>query len=58
MRQKEEFGNMQQTAEIMLAYQGCKELTEGMKENLIDKVFVYEGVRIEIVWGYGDCLEV
>ena len=38
--------------------QGCKELTEGMKENLIDKVFVYEGVRIEIVWGYGDCLEV
>ncbi len=49
---------MQQTAEIMLAYQGCKELTEGMKENLIDKVFVYEGVRIEIVWGYGDCLEV
>ncbi len=62
LRQEEEQGggceDGQQTAEIMLAYQGCKELTEGMKENLIDKVFVYEGGRIEIVWSYGECLEV
>lgn len=41
----------------MSAYQACSELTEGMKENLIDKVFVFEGGRIEIVWSYGDCLE-
>ncbi len=62
LRQEEEQGEeteeRQQTAEIMQAYQGCKELTEGMKENLIDKVFVYEGGRIEIVWSYGECLEV
>lgn len=55
--QGEECEDRQQTAEIMLAYQGCKELTEGMKENLIDKVFVFEGGRIEVAWSYGDCLE-
>lgn len=44
--------------DILQAYQECNELTEGMKENLIDKVLVYEGGRIEIVWSYGDCLEV
>ncbi len=55
--QGEESGDMRQTAEIMSAYQECSELTEGMKENLIDKVFVFEGGRIEIVWSYRDCLE-
>lgn len=55
--QGEESGDMRQTAEIMSAYQECSELTEGMKENLIEKVFVFEGGRIEIVWSYGDCLE-
>ena len=54
--QGEESGDRQQIAEIMLAYQECNELTEGMKENLIDKVFVYEGGRIEIVWNYRDGL--
>ena len=53
-----ESGDVRQTVEIMLAYQECKELTEGMKENLIDKVFVYEGGRMEIVWSYRECLEV
>ncbi len=48
----------QQAVEAVLAYQECSELTEGMKENLIDKVFVYEGGRIEVVWNYGDCLDV
>lgn len=61
LRQEEEQGeesrDMRQTAEIMSAYQECSELTEGMKENLIDKVFVFEGGRIEIVWSYRDCLE-
>ena len=60
LRQEEEQGeeseDRQQIAEIMLAYQECNELTEGMKENLIDKVFVYEGGRIEIVWNYRDGL--
>lgn len=56
--QGEKSGDMRQTVEIMSAYQKCSELTEGMKENLIDKVFVYEGGRIEVVWGYGDSLEV
>lgn len=56
--QGEESGVVRQTAEIMSAYQECSELTESMKENLIDKVFVYEGGRIEVVWSYGDCLEV
>lgn len=57
LRQEEESGDMRQTTEIMMAYQECNELTEGMKENLIDKVFVFEGGRIEVAWSYGDCLE-
>ena len=54
--QGEESGDVRQIVEIMSAYQECSELTEGMKENLIDKVFVYEGGRIEVAWSYGDCL--
>lgn len=56
-KQGEESGDMWQAAEVMSAYRECSELTEGMKENLIDKVFVYEGGRIEVVWKYGDCLK-
>lgn len=55
--QGEKSGDMWQVAEVMSAYRECSELTEGMKENLIDKVFVYEGGRIEVVWKYGDCLK-
>lgn len=54
--QGEESGDMWQAAEIMSAYRECSELAEGMKENLIDKVFVYGGGRIEVVWDYGDSI--
>lgn len=30
------------------------ELTEDMKEKLIEKVLVYEKGRIEVVWKFGD----
>ena len=30
------------------------ELTEDMKEKLIEKVIVYPGNRIEIVWKFGE----
>lgn len=33
------------------------ELTEDMKDKLIEKVLVFEEGNIEIVWNYGDCLK-
>ena len=33
------------------------ELTEDMKDKLIEKVLVYEEGRIEVVWKFGDNVE-
>ena len=35
-----------------MAFLEEEELTEDMKEKLIEKVIVYPGSRIEIVWKY------
>lgn len=40
-------------ADQAMAFLEEEELTEDMKEKLIEKVIVYPGDRIEIVWKYG-----
>ena len=37
----------------MIAFLGEEELTEDMKEKLIEKVIVYPENRVEIVWKFG-----
>ena len=44
-------------AEQAVAFLEEEELTEDMKEKLIEKVVVYPGNRIEIVWRFGEHLE-
>ena len=44
-------------AEQALMFLEEDELTEDMKEKLIEKVVVYPGNRIEIVWGFKEHLE-
>lgn len=44
-------------AEQALMFLEEDELTEDMKEKLIEKVVVYLGNRIEIVWGFKEHLE-
>ena len=41
-------------ADQAMAFLEEDELTEDMKEKLIEKVVVYPGNRIEIVWKFGE----
>lgn len=45
-------GGSKRKAEQAVAFLGEEELTEDMKEKLIEKVVVYPGNRIEIVWRF------
>ncbi len=42
-------------ADQAMAFLEEEELTEEMKEKLIEKVIVYPGDRIEIVWKFEGC---
>ena len=44
--------NSQRKTDQALAFLDEEELTEDMKEKLIEKVIVYPGDRIEIVWKF------
>ena len=44
--------NSQRKTDQALAFLDEEELTEDMKEKLIEKVLVYPGNRIEIVWKF------
>ena len=44
-------------AEQAVMFLEANELTEGMKEKLIEKVIVYPGNRIEIVWKFKEHLK-
>lgn len=49
---QEEQEGSQRKADQALAFLDKEELTEDMKEKLIEKVIVYPGKRIEIVWKF------
>lgn len=49
-------GSKRKAEQVMLFLEE-DELTEDMKEKLIEKVVVYPGNRIEIVWGFKEHLE-
>lgn len=49
---QEEQEGSQRKADQALAFLDEEELTEDMKEKLIEKVIVYPGKRIEIVWKF------
>jgi len=46
----------QRKADQAMAFLEEEDLTEDMKEKLIEKVVVYPGNRIEIVWKFEGCL--
>lgn len=56
-RQKEEQEKQQDSGRNVseaLMFLEENELTEDMKDKLIEKVLVYEEGRIEVVWKFGD----
>lgn len=50
-------GGSKRKADQAVAFLEEDELTEDMKEKLIEKVIVYPGNRIEIVWRFKEHLE-
>lgn len=52
LRQAQE--GFQRKADQAMAFLEEEELTEDMKDKLIEKVVVYPGNRIEIVWKFGN----
>ncbi len=47
----------QRKADQVMAFPEEEELTEGMKEKLIEKVIVYSEDKIEIVWTFEEHLD-